>query len=62
MSKTYQLVKLLQQRSINPNDPHGYVAGYLHAVLERFEKEYKSAEVILDEEIAHITKLNQEVA
>jgi hypothetical protein len=67
MSKTNQLVKLLEQRSYNYNseNPYPYVAGYLSAVLERFEKEYASAELtklILDEEIARVKNLNLEAA
>jgi hypothetical protein len=66
MSKTNQLVKLLEQRSYNNENPYPYVAGYLAAVLERFEKEYASAELtklILDEEIARVNDLlSKEVA
>ena len=62
MSKTQQLVKLLEKRSINPENPHPYVAGSLAIVLERFEREYKSASNILDTAIEHIQNLNKEVA
>lgn len=65
MSKTNQLIKLLEERSINPNDPYGYVAGYLSGVLSRLENNYASAELtklVLDEEIARVKNLNQEVA
>ena len=57
MSKTNQLIKLLEQRSYNNENPYPYVAGYLSAVLERFEKEYKSASVILDEEIGRVENI-----
>lgn len=59
MSKTNQLIKLLEQRSYNNENPYPFVAGYLSAVLERFEKEYKSAEVILNEEIDRVNDLLQ---
>ena len=62
MSKTHQLIKLLEQRSYNGENPYPYVAGYLSAVLERFEKEYKSAEVILNEEIDRVNDLLQKEA
>lgn len=57
MNKTNQLIKLLERRSNNDENPHPYVAGYLSAVLERFEKEYKSASVILDDEIERVENL-----
>ena len=57
MNKTNQLIKLLEQRSYNGENPYPYVAGYLSAVLERFEKEYKSASVILDDEIGRVENL-----
>ena len=56
-TKTNQLIKLLEQRSYNGENPYPYVAGYLSAVLERFEKEYKSASVILDDEIGRVENL-----
>lgn len=56
MSKTQQLVKLLERRSLNPENPYGYVAGYLAAVVEQFEREYKSASNILDREINQVKK------
>ena len=59
MSKTNQLIKLLEQRSYNNENPYPYVAGYLSSVVERFEKEYKSADIILDEEIERVKALLQ---
>tara|TARA_R110000868_G_scaffold103681_1_gene285326 strand:+ start:3884 stop:4072 length:189 start_codon:yes stop_codon:yes gene_type:complete len=58
MSKTQQLVKLLERRSIDPKNRHGYVAGYLTALVEHFEREYKSAGDFLDQEIARTIKLD----
>ena len=65
MSKTNQLIKLLEDRSLDPNNPYPYVAGYLSGVLQRLETDYASAELtklILDEEIARIKNLNKEAA
>lgn len=59
MSKTNQLIKLLEERSCNPENPYGYVAGYLSGVLEQFEREYKSASIILDEEITKVQNLSK---
>lgn len=59
MSKTHQLIGLLKERSCNPENPYGYVAGYLSGVLEQFEREYKSASDILDAEINRVKNLNQ---
>jgi len=59
MSKTHQLVKLLEQRSINPENPYGYVAGYLAGLVEQFEMEYKSASDILDAEIRRVKNLKE---
>ena len=59
MSKTHQLVKLLEQRSINPENPHGYVAGYLAGLVEQFEMEYKSAADTLDAEIRRVKNLQE---
>lgn len=56
MSKTQQLVKLLERRSLNPENPYPYVSGYLVAVLEQFEREYKSASNILDKEINNVKR------
>jgi hypothetical protein len=56
MNKTTQLVKLLEKRSIDPANPHGYVAGYLTGVLKEMENEYKSAQRILDEHITFLLK------
>ena len=60
MSKTDQLIAILKSHSIDPNNPYGYVTGYLQGVLKEFENEYKSAEVILNEHINHL--LSKEVA
>jgi len=59
MSKTHQLVKLLEQRSVNPENPYGYVAGYLAGLVEQFEMEYKSASDILDAEIRRVKNLKE---
>ena len=59
MSKTNQLIKLLEERSCNPENPYGYVAGYLSGVLEQFEREYKSASDILDAEINRVKNLDK---
>lgn len=59
MNRTQQLVKLLEQRSVDPQNPYGYIAGYLAGIVEQFEHEYKSAEDFLDREIARVKKLNQ---
>lgn len=59
MSKTHQLVKLLEQRSVNPENPYGYVAGYLAGLVEQFEMEYKSASDILDAEIRRVKNLQE---
>lgn len=59
MSKTHQLVKLLEQRSVNPENPYGYVAGYLAGLVEQFEMEYKSAADILDAEIRRVKNLQE---
>ena len=59
MSKTHQLIKLLEERSCNPENPYGYVAGYLAGIVEQFEMEYKSAADTLDMEIKRVKNLNQ---
>ena len=58
MSKTQQLVKLLERRSIDPKNPGNYIAGYLSALVEHFEREYKSAGDFLDQEIDRAKKLD----
>lgn len=54
MTRTTKLVKLLEKRSCNPENPYPFIAGWLTGLLEKVEREYKSAEVMLDEEINRV--------
>jgi len=48
MTKTKELVKLLEQRAHNPENPYPYMAGYLENLVYQFEQEYKSAEQAIE--------------
>jgi hypothetical protein len=51
MSKTKELVKLLEEKTQNPENPYPYMAGYLENLVYQFEQEYKSAEDIIKRSI-----------
>ena len=51
MSKTKELVKLLEEKAQNPENPYPYMAGYLENLVYQFEQEYKSAEDIIKRSI-----------
>jgi hypothetical protein len=48
MTKTKELVKLLEQRAQNPENPYPYMAGYLENLVSKFEIQYKSAEQTIE--------------
>jgi hypothetical protein len=53
-TKTEELVELLKE--LYADDQYAGVSGYLQGVLMAFEKEYKSAESLLDHYIEAVTE------
>jgi hypothetical protein len=56
MSKTKELVKLLEKRAQNPENPYPYMAGYLENLVYQFEQEYKSAEDLIEKCINNLKR------
>jgi hypothetical protein len=40
MSKTKELVKLLEEKAQNPENPYPYMTGYLENLVYQFEQEF----------------------
>lgn len=63
ISKTQQLVTLLERNAkLTHVDSHARVAGWLTSLLERFEKEYKSASDMINLDMLRVKLLNYDAS
>jgi hypothetical protein len=54
--KTYNLVKLAEKRSLVPEQPHPYVAGFLTAFLGHLEREVPGVHEAIQKEVQRLER------
>ena len=54
--KTYDLVKLAEKRSLVPEQPHPYVAGFLQAFVAHLERTVPGVEEAITKEVQRLER------